>query len=236
MSLSQVVSLTPKSSPDAGSISPGPISLGEMVRLATIPAADLLAETRSALLLVDVQNRFIYGASEEKPAPSVRILEPVKRLLTAARANDVTRVFVTVGHPKGSNSAPWMRRLASMGSDVKRRLDGPLPPWANEIPAAIAPQPGEVHLMKCRFSAFYETGLELVLRGSGIETVVIGGVASYGCIIATFIDACSRGFFPLLCADAVDGLEPTQHRAAMDFMSPNSTLKVDEIEKVWSGL
>ena len=128
---------------------PRAASLGEMVRLATIPAAELLAETRSALLLVDVQNRFIYGTSEANPAPSVRILEPVKRLLASARANDVTRVFVTVGHPKGSDSAPWMRRLASMGSDVKRRLDGPLPPWANEIPAAIAPQPGEVHLMKC---------------------------------------------------------------------------------------
>jgi nicotinamidase-related amidase len=162
------------------------------------------------------------------------VLEPVKRLLTAARGHDIPRVFVTVGHPKGADSATWMRRLASMGSDVKKRLDGPLPPWANEIPAEIAPQPGEVHLMKCRFSAFYETGLEFVLRGSGVETVVIGGVASYGCIIATFIDACSRGFFPLLCVDAVDGVEPTQHRAAMDFMSPNSTLKVEEIEKIWS--
>lgn len=230
MSISEVVPITPKTVPDAGTM-----SLREMVRLATIPAAELLAETRSALLLVDVQNRFIHGTSESNPAPSVRVLEPVKRLLTSARANDVTRVFVTVSHPKGSDSAPWMRRLASMGSDLTRRLEGPLPPWANEIPPAIAPQAGEVHLKKYRFSAFYETGLEFVLRGSGVETVVIGGVASYGCIIATFIDACSRGFFPLLCIDAVDGLEPTQHRAAMDFMSPNSTLKVEEIEKIWSS-
>jgi nicotinamidase-related amidase len=231
VSLSEVASIRPTAAPDDA----GTMSLREMVRLATIPAAELLAGTRSALLLVDVQNRFIYGTSESTPSPSVRVLEPVKRLLTAARGEDIPRVFVTVGHPKGSDSAPWMRRLASMGSDVKKRLDGPLPPWASEIPSAIAPQPGEVHLKKYRFSAFYETGLEFILRGSGVETVVIGGVASYGCIIATFIDACTRGFFPLLCTDAVDGLEPTQHRAAMDFMSPNSTLKIDEIEKVWSG-
>jgi biuret amidohydrolase len=230
MSLSEALLSKPRPAPDAG-----PISLREMVRLATIPAAELLAETRSALLLVDVQNRFIYGTSETAPVSTVRVLEPVKKLLTAARANDVPRVFVTVDHPKGGDSAPWMRRIAAMGADVKSRLDGPLPPWASEIPPAIAPQPGEVHLKKWRFSAFYETGLELVLRGSGVETVVIGGVASYGCIIATFIDACSRGFFPLLCAEAVDGLEPTQHRAAMDFMSPNSTLGVGEIERIWGG-
>jgi ureidoacrylate peracid hydrolase len=230
MSLSEAALNTPMPAADAV-----PASLREMVRLATMPAAQLLAETKSALLLVDVQNRFIYGASEATPDPTVRVLEPVKRLLTAARANDVPRVFVTVHHPKGADSGSWMRRLVAMGSDVHRRIEKPLPPWANEIPAAIAPQPGEVHLNKCRFSAFYETGLEPVLHGSGVETVVIGGVASYGCIIATFIDACSRGFYPLLCADAVDGLEPTQHRAAMDFMSPNSTLGVGEIERIWSG-
>jgi nicotinamidase-related amidase len=182
-----------------------------------------------------VQNRFIFGPSETSPLPSVRVMEPIKRLLGMARARDIPRFYVTVGHPNGADSAPWMRRRAAMGSDVKRVLEGPvLSDWANEIPAAIAPQPGEVHLLKCRFSAFYETALEIVLRGAGVETIVIGGIASYGCIIATYIDACSRGFFPLLCADAVGGREPTQHRAAMDFMTPNSSLSVDEIERIWS--
>ena len=211
--------------------------LAEMVRLATIPAAQLLAETRSALLLVDVQNRFIFGTSEHSPAPTVRVVEPIKRLLGTARARGIRRFYVTVGHPNGADSAPSMRRRAAMGSNVRKRLEETeLSPWANAIPAAIAPQPGEVHLMKCRFSAFYETALELLLRGAGVETIVLGGVASYGCIIATYLDACSRGFFPLLCTEAVDGLEPTQHRAAMDFMMPHSSLSVDEIETIWSGM
>jgi ureidoacrylate peracid hydrolase len=211
-----------------------PMDMPEMVRLATIPATQLLAETQSALLLVDVQNRFIFGASEASPAPTVRVMQPIERLLRTARSRGVPRFYVTVTHPAGADAAPWMRRLNDMGSDVKARVSKPLPPWASEIPAAIAPQPGEVHLLKCRFSAFYETALEVVLRGAGIETVVIGGVASYGCIIDTYIDACSRGFFPLLCAEAVDGIEPTMHRAAMDFMGP-SKLGIDEIVRAWSG-
>jgi nicotinamidase-related amidase len=212
-----------------------PMEAMEMVRLATIPPAKLLAETRSALLLVDVQNRFIFGASETSPGPSARVMQPIEKLLRTARSRDVPRFYVTVGHPPGADSAPWMRRLNDMGSDVKGRLNQPpLPAWASQIPSAIAPQPGEVHLTKCRFSAFYETALEVLLRGSGIETVVIGGVASYGCIIATYIDACTRGFFPLLCAEAVDGAEPTMHKAAMDFMGP-SRLGVDDIVSVWSG-
>lgn len=215
-----------------------PMDIAETVRLATIPARQLLTETRSALLLVDVQNRFIFGASESDPAPTVRVMEPIAKLLATARARDVPRFYVTVGHPPGADAAPWMRRLADMGSDVNGRLT-PQPhaqaEWGGAIPAAIAPQPGEVHLIKCRFSAFYETGLEVVLRGSGVETLVIGGVASYGCIIATYIDACTRGFFPLLCAEAVDGAEPAMHRAAIDFMGAKCRLGVEEIRQVWNG-
>jgi nicotinamidase-related amidase len=212
------------------------MDLPEMVRLATIPAAQLLAETQSAFLLVDVENRFIFGASETSPASTARVMRPIEKLLGSARASGVPRFYVTVGHaPGSSDAAPWMRRLADMGSDVKGRLAKPSPSaWAHEIPSAIAPQPGEVHLTKWRFSAFYETALEVLLRGAGVETVVIGGVASYGCIIATYIDACSRGFFPLLCTEAVDGVEPAMHKAAMDFMSPNSRLGVDSIVRIWT--
>ena len=212
-----------------------PAGLADMVRLATMPAVRLLAETRSALLLVDVQNRFIFGTTEAAPAPTKRVMEPIARLLKTARTRNVPRFYVTVGHaPGASDAAPWMRRLADMGSDVRGRMtQPPLSPWAQAIPAEISPQAGEIHLTKWRFSAFYETALDVLLRGAGIETVVIGGVASYGCIIATYIDACSRGFFPLLCGEAVDGTEPTMHRAAMDFMGP-SRLGLEDIVRTWN--
>jgi ureidoacrylate peracid hydrolase len=214
----------------------GPMKLAEMVRLATMPATQLLAETRSALLLVDVQNRFIFGASESTPAPTARVMAPIGTLLATARTRDIPRYYVTVTHPAGAEAAPWMRRLADMGSDVASRLNpAPHSTWDAEIPTAIAPQSGEVHLLKCRFSAFYETALEVVLRGAGIETLVIGGIASYGCIIATYIDACTRGFFPLLCTEAVDGADPAMHKAAIDFMSPNCRVGVDDIRRIWSG-
>jgi nicotinamidase-related amidase len=128
-----------------------------------------------------------------------------------------------------------MRRLAAMGSDVKGRLvNPPLSSWASEIPEVIAPRHDEVHLTKWRFSAFYETGLEPLLRGGGVETVVIGGVASYGCIVATYLDACTRGFFPLLCTDAVDGSREAVHKTAMDLMGADNCLSVADVTRIWS--
>jgi len=204
-----------------------------MLRLATMPAAQLVAETRTALLLVDVQNRFIFG-SPTSPAPTARVVAPVSRLLETARSAGVPRFYVTIGEaPGAAGTAPWMRRRADMGANL--RSEPPPVAWANAIPDTIAPQPGEVHLTKWRTSAFYETALEVLLRGAGIETVVIGGVASYGCIIATYIDAFQRGFFPVLCAEAVDGGDPAKHQTAMDFMGANNRVGLDEIVRVWSA-
>jgi maleamate amidohydrolase len=223
MSVSEPIAYTP------------PAGLAAMVELAQMEPAALLAQTRSALLLVDVQNRFLYEDSVDRPASTARVLDPIGRLLGVARANDVPRFYVTVGHAAdgASDAAPWLRRLAGMGSDVTARLRQPLTDWHSAVPDAIAPQPGEIWLRKWRFSAFYETGLEVLLRGAGIETVVIGGVASYGCIIATYIDACCRGFFPLVAVEATAGADPALHAAAMEFMGRHSQITAAQVLEVW---
>jgi nicotinamidase-related amidase len=212
--------------------------LTEMARRATIPAAQLLAETRSALLIVDVQNRFVYGDAANAPtdAQSARVLPPIQQLLSTARSQDVPRFYVTVAHaPGASDSGPWMRRVADMGVDVVGRLSQPpLSEWAQAICDPVKPKPGEIHLTKFRTSAFFETGLDVLLNGAAIETVVMCGVASYGCIIASYIDASSRGFFPLLCPEGIGGNDLALHKTAMDFMGPNSRLSVDEIVAAWS--
>lgn len=211
--------------------------LREMARLATLPAVELLAQTRAALLLVDLQNRFLFGEREGSPPSSTaRVIEPTRSLLELARSRGIPRFFITVGYaPGAADAGPWMRRIADMGVDVRARLEQPpLPPWASEIPDVLAPLPGEIRLTKYRVSAFFETGLDVLLRGAGIETVVMCGVASYGCIIASYIDACSRGFYPLLCTDGVDGHDERLHRTAMDFMGPNCRLSAGEIARVWS--
>lgn len=216
---------------------PGPTAakLQKLVRQATVPAAELLAETRSALLLVDVTNRFIVGSSPGSPASTIRVLQPISALLEAARANDIARFFVTACHYDGaSDTGPSLRRLADMGSNVRSRLDKtPHSGWESEIPPLIAPRRDEVHLSKLRTSAFFETGLEPLLRGAGIETVVLGGVASYGCILSTYLDAGARGFFPLLCVQAIDGARSAIHDAAMEVMGANSRISVDDVIRIW---
>lgn len=66
----------------------------------------------------------------------------------------------------------------------------------------IAPRDGEIVITKHRYSAFYGTDLEIVLRGLGVTTVVIAGVSTDNCRHATARDALFRDFRVVVLADA----------------------------------
>ena len=66
----------------------------------------------------------------------------------------------------------------------------------------IAPHDGEIVIKKHRFSAFYGTDLEIILRGLGVTTVVITGVTTENCCHATARDAFFRDFQVVFLADA----------------------------------
>ena len=72
----------------------------------------------------------------------------------------------------------------------------------SEIHPDIAPRPDELVVKKHRFSAFYGTDLELVLRGLGVEVVVVSGVTTENCCHATARDAMFRDFKVIVLSDA----------------------------------
>lgn len=64
----------------------------------------------------------------------------------------------------------------------------------NGIVAEVAPEPGDVVLTKIAPSCFHETPLDTVLRSRGIDTLLVCGEATSGCVRATVVDACTRGY------------------------------------------
>ena len=79
---------------------------------------------------------------------------------------------------------------------------------AYEIHPRVAPRTGELVLDKNTSSAFHSTPVDLYLRNMQIETVVLTGVASDQCVLATAIDAADRGFHVIIASDAVANLDP----------------------------
>jgi nicotinamidase-related amidase len=78
---------------------------------------------------------------------------------------------------------------------------------------ALEPAAGETVITKQYASAFFGTTLASTLTALGVDTLLIAGVSTSGCIRATALDACQHGFIPLVVRDAVGDRHPAPHEA-----------------------
>jgi hypothetical protein len=132
-----------------------------------------LNRAASALLVVDMQRFFLDAASPTFTCGGEAILPTVQRLLDAFRGARRPVIFTRhVHHPDGLDSGImgwWWEGKCLEGS------------LESEIHPGLAPRPGEKVICKHRYSAFYNTDLETVLRCLKVEDVVIAGVMTNMC-------------------------------------------------------
>jgi nicotinamidase-related amidase len=131
--------------------------------------------------------------------------------LTTARVVDVARaaglpvLFTRVEFSPGDSSV-FYRKVPAL-----RCFDrgSPLADWPI-VPAALTPQAHDIVITKTTASAFSGTDLAARLRSLRIDTIVICGVSTSGCVRATAVDACQLDFIPIVVRDAVAdrGREP----------------------------
>jgi len=163
-----------------------------------------MAEDRVALIMVDVIDAFF---SPGKPAyypDSVKVLDPLRELLDTARANERLVAHAVERHYPGLADFEHKKlpRHCEIGDDQSPYVDGFQP----------SDSPKEIEIPKRRYSAFYATDLELLLREQGIETVVVAGVKTNVCVRATIQDAFAAGFQVVLPREATNSNRP--HLAA----------------------
>lgn len=135
-----------------------------------------------------------------------------RRLVDAAHAAGVPVYFTRVEFvPGGADGGVFFRKVPSLRCF---EAGNPLGDFPAEGPA---PAPGDAVITKQYASAFFGTSLASALRAQGIDTVVVGGLSTSGCVRATALDACQHGFIPLVVADACgDRHEPTHRQALFD--------------------
>jgi acyl-CoA reductase-like NAD-dependent aldehyde dehydrogenase/nicotinamidase-related amidase len=154
-----------------------------------------------ALILVDVQNDFLDrpGLYPERHDLTTQI----GTLLAAFRAASLPVIHVRTGvADDGSDSMPHWQRQA-----VRQCLRGT--PGAMPPPALAAADSEEV-VEKHYFSGFETGRLDALLRKRGVDTVVLAGLYTHGCIRATATDAYQKGYTVLLAAEGIASTDP-QH-------------------------
>lgn len=162
---------------------------------------------RPAVLVVDLVRAYTEpGGPFALPEPATAVAA-VTALVDAARA---------AGHPVVWTGVRYTADLADGGLFVRKVpalaafAEGAEGDWGG---FTLAPAPGEPVLLKQYASAFFGTPLASTLRTLGVDTLVIGGVSTSGCVRATAMDALNSGFRPQVvrqaCADRTEALHDT---------------------------
>lgn len=128
-------------------------------------------------------------------------------MLAAARAagHPVVHTRVTYGEG-GIDGGLFFRKVRGL-----RHFVG-ADPLGQAMPE-VAPLPGEVVVTKQYASGFFGTSLASVLTSLRVDTVVLVGVSTSGCVRATALDALQHGFRPIVVRDAVGDRDPRPHEA-----------------------
>lgn len=137
-------------------------------------------------------------------------VEACARLLAAARASATPVAFTIVSYDEAELDANLMLRKTPR---VRILTTGS--PLADVDPR-LEPREGELVLVKKHASAFFGTALVEELRARGVDTILLAGCITSGCIRTTAADAAQLGFRPLVVREAVGDRSPAAHEAALE--------------------
>ena len=164
--------------------------------------------SRPAVLVVD----FSCGFTDPECALGSDLtpqVEATSRLLYAAREKGLPVIFTTIAfEPSLKDGGLWMQKVPSLGD---LQLGGH---WV-EIDPRLGPRPDETVIVKKGASAFFGTNLAAILISQGIDSIILCGATTSGCVRATAIDLLQYGYPTLVPRECVGDRAQAPHDANM---------------------
>lgn len=163
---------------------------------------------RPALLVIDM----IVGFTDPRSPLAAELgpqLAAVTALLEPARSAHIPVIFSTVAYdPELQEAGLWIRKIPSNSWLVEGSE------WV-DVDSRLDQRPGETTLVKKYASCFFGTDLAARLVSRRVDTLIIAGCTTSGCVRATAVDACSYGFHTIVVEDAVGDRAALPHAASL---------------------
>ena len=172
---------------------------------------------KTALIVVDMQNSFMVdegmlqklGLDNTHLKPTV---EPVRKLVDACHEEGIPVIFTRYILRPDYVDAGCFAELFPAAKESRALASGT---WDVEIIDSLGVRPDDFIVDKTRYSAFYNTNLEVVLRGLGVDTVIVCGVTTEICVESTIRDAFFRDYRIIVPSDAVAAIDPVRHEGTL---------------------
>ena len=201
----------------------------QIMTLEAKPEPIAIDPAKTAVIVVDMQNDFgSKGGMFDRAGIDIsgiqRAVAPTARVLAAARRMGIKIIYLKMGYrsdlsdlgaPDTKNRLLHLQRLgvgqtmkAPNGKECRILIRDT---WGTNIVNELKPQPEDIVMYKHRFSGFYQTDLDLVLKKAGIKHLVVTGCTTSICVESTIRDAFFRDYLCVLLTDCTT--EPIAHDA-----------------------
>jgi nicotinamidase-related amidase len=209
--------------PEASAVPDSPLLVDAIPSPLSIPL------DRTALVVIDMQRDFLLpGGFGETLGNDVgqlaAVVPPLQRVLAAARAIGLMVIHTREGHKPDLSDLPPAKHRRGKPS---MRIGDPGPygrilirgEYGHDIVDELAPRPGELVIDKPGKGSFYGTGLQDVLTGAGISTLLVTGVTTEVCVHTTVREANDRGYDVLVLSDCVGSYFPEFQRVGLEMVA-----------------
>jgi len=189
-------------------------------KIQATPEPITIDPARTAMIVVDMQNDFgTKGGMFDRAGVDItliqKVVEPISRVLESARRAGMKIIYLKMGFrpdlsDAGPADSPNRLKTSHLGfGDTMRAPNGTegriliRDTWNTEIVDGLTPQPGDIVLYKTRFSGFYQTGLDNILKTVNARYLVVTGCTTSVCVESTVRDAMFRDYSCLLLDDCM---------------------------------
>jgi ureidoacrylate peracid hydrolase len=190
--------------------------------------------TKTAVIVIDMQNAYASPGGYLDLAGfdisgTARVIENTKGVLEVARRAGVQVIYFQNGwdpdyvEAGGPGSPNFHKSNALKTMRARPELEGTLlarGTWDYELVDALKPQPGDIQLHKTRYSGFFNSQLDSVLRSRGIRNLVFVGIATNVCVESTLRDGFFLEYFGIVLEDAT-------HQAGPEFVQQAAIYNIE---------
>lgn len=170
----------------------------------------------TALIIIDMIEDFVTGKFKNDRAQ--RIVPNIREVITVARDIEMPVIYVSDFHSEDDHELSIWGEHAIEGDS------------GSDIIPELSPESGDYTLKKDKYSAFYNTELEDLLKDLEVDTVVLTGVLTHICIQHTAADAFFRGYDIVIPDGCVEDLSESKNKMALEFIKENYGAEIIDYE------
>jgi len=199
-----------------------------LITLAARPEPLRLVPSETAVIVIDMQNAYASAGGYVDLAGfditgAASTITHIGDVLSSARVAGIQIIYLQNGWDAdyveaGTEKSPNYHKSNALKTMRERpELQGQLLArggWDYEIVDALTPRPGDIRVAKTRYSAFFNSQLDSILRARGIRNLVFVGIATNVCVESTLRDGFHLEYFGVMLEDATHHLGPEFLQAA----------------------